>query len=279
MRLTKEEEEGFLVLAEKCENAAEECALSLFGRFLSNKSYNLRAIREEGLHASNARFDHIHLWVQLWGLPFDLISKPMVQEIGDRIGTCVKIDERLWSSDQAHFMRIRMELEIQKPLRRRGMVISPKVEEFQYGDWLRASRGNRGMGSRRNPPRSEKEGGGSGVTSQKSAGEDLHGASVKESINGENIEGHSFRDNVSNIAGLEGRLFSKFKTQTEGEEIMDDVPDKDASSTIPLSDSNRKIFGATCMGLERNVYEDNNTPVEFKQGGTKPKTKATWKRL
>ena len=135
------------------------------------------------------------------------------------------------------------------------------------------------MGSRRNPPRSEKEGGGSGVTSQTSAGEDFHGASVKESINGENIEGRSFRDNVSNIAGLEGRLFSKFKTQMEGEEITDDVPDKDASSTIPLSDSNRKIFGATCMGLERNVYEDNNTLVDFKRGGTKPKTKATWKRL
>ena len=46
MRLIKEEEEGFLVLAEKCENAAEECALSLFGRFLSNKSYNRCAIRE-----------------------------------------------------------------------------------------------------------------------------------------------------------------------------------------------------------------------------------------
>ena len=50
----------------------------------------------------------------------------MVQEIGDRMGICVKIDERPWSSDQARFMRIRMELEIQKPLRRGGMVISPE---------------------------------------------------------------------------------------------------------------------------------------------------------
>ena len=55
---------------------------------------------------------------------------------------------------------------------------------------------------------------------------------------------------------------------------MADVPDKDTSSTIPPSDSKSKIFGDTCMGLERNVYEDNNTPVDFKRGGTKPKTKA-----
>ena len=58
---------------------------------------------------------------------------------------------------------------------------------------------------------------------------------------------------------------------------MADVPDKDTSSTIPPSDSKSKIFGDTCMGLERNVYEDNNTPVDFKREGTKPKTKAMWK--
>ena len=51
MRLTKEEEEGFLVSAEKRENAAKECALSLFRRFLSNKAYNRRAIREVMLRA------------------------------------------------------------------------------------------------------------------------------------------------------------------------------------------------------------------------------------
>ena len=51
MRLTKEEGEGFLVSAEKRENAAKECALSLFRRFLSNKAYNRRAIREVMLRA------------------------------------------------------------------------------------------------------------------------------------------------------------------------------------------------------------------------------------
>ena len=40
MRLTRDEEDGFLILEEKRETAAEDCALSLFGRFLSAKSYN-----------------------------------------------------------------------------------------------------------------------------------------------------------------------------------------------------------------------------------------------
>ena len=42
------------------------------------------------------------------------------------MGTFVKIDKRPWSSNQARFMQIRVELEIQKPLRRGGMVISPE---------------------------------------------------------------------------------------------------------------------------------------------------------
>jgi hypothetical protein len=46
MRLIKEEEGGFLISAEKSETAAEECVLSLFGRFLSSNSYNRQAIRE-----------------------------------------------------------------------------------------------------------------------------------------------------------------------------------------------------------------------------------------
>jgi hypothetical protein len=268
------------------------------------------------MHAFNAKFDHIHLWVQLWGLPFDLMSKHVVQEIGDRMGACVKIDERPWSSDQARFMRIRVELEIQKPLRQGGMVIIPKanqtwvhyrykrlpvfcftwgvlgheakacrsslgsVGEFQYGDWLRANGRIQGTGLRLNLPCSSKKGGGGqGESSQTSAREDLNGASVKESINDGGIRGHSFRDNVSNIASTERRLFSKSKFQTGGKEVTVDVPGKEVSPTIPLSDSNHKIFGDTYMGLEMTVYEDISTHVHFKQGGTKPKIKATWKRL
>jgi hypothetical protein len=110
-------------------------------------------------------------------------------------------------------------------------------------------------------------------------GEDLNGASVKESINDGGIGGHSFRDNVSNIASTERRLFSNPNFKLVERKLRLTCHSKEVSPTIPLSDSNHKIFGDTYMGLEMTVYEDISTHVHFKQGGTKPKIKATWKRL
>jgi hypothetical protein len=60
MRLIKEEEGGFLISAEKRETAAEECVLSLFGRFLSSNSYNRQAIREVMQRAWRMGMDLLH---------------------------------------------------------------------------------------------------------------------------------------------------------------------------------------------------------------------------
>ena len=46
MILTKEKEDGIIISADKRESAAEDCALSLFGRFLTMRSFNQRAVRE-----------------------------------------------------------------------------------------------------------------------------------------------------------------------------------------------------------------------------------------
>ncbi len=67
--------------------------------------------------------------MQLWGIPFDLMSKTVGMAIGNKMGSCIKIGERPWSSEQARFMRVQVALEVAVPLRRGGMIISPEGEK------------------------------------------------------------------------------------------------------------------------------------------------------
>uniref|UniRef100_A0A2N9GX16 Reverse transcriptase domain-containing protein n=1 Tax=Fagus sylvatica TaxID=28930 RepID=A0A2N9GX16_FAGSY len=77
------------------------------------------------------------MWVQLWGIPFDLMSKAVGMEIGNNMGTCIRVDDRLWSTDQAHFMRIRVALMVEVPLRRGGMIVSPEGERTWVHYWYK----------------------------------------------------------------------------------------------------------------------------------------------
>ena len=42
---------------------------------------------EKGMTAINVIFPKIQLWVQIWGLPFDLMNEEAGREIGGRTGT------------------------------------------------------------------------------------------------------------------------------------------------------------------------------------------------
>lgn len=109
------------------------------------------------------------------------MSEETGKYIGCKIGNYTEIDKRAWQSDQAKFMRIRVELQINKPLRRGGYITSldgeriwitfkyerlpticficgrighdnkhcvatsdMQTKEHQYGDWIRANGSYRG---------------------------------------------------------------------------------------------------------------------------------------
>ncbi|GMY20225.1 hypothetical protein FCV25MIE_15467 [Fagus crenata] len=90
---------------------------------------------KEGLNVANIRFTHSQMWVQLWGIPFDLMSKAVGMEIGNNMGTCIRVDDRLWSTDQARFMHIRVALMVEVPLRRGGMIVSLEGERTWVHYW------------------------------------------------------------------------------------------------------------------------------------------------
>nr|POE62312.1 uncharacterized protein CFP56_72888 [Quercus suber] len=60
------------------------------------------------------------------------MSQDVGEEIGSKLGKFIEVDRRSWHSDQAKFMRVRVELEIDKPLRRGAYIASSEGERL----WL-----------------------------------------------------------------------------------------------------------------------------------------------
>ena len=143
---------------------------------------------KKGLTSTNISFTHSPFWVQIWGLPFEHMSLDVGKEIDSKLGTFMEVDRHSWQSDQAKFMRVHMELEIDKPLRRGAYIVSSEEERLwltfkyerlptvcficgklghdkkycpaikdwqtachQYGDWLRAGWNTKTAAKEKNP--------------------------------------------------------------------------------------------------------------------------------
>ena len=87
---------------------------------------------KKGLTSTNISFTHSPFWFQIWGFYFEHMSQEVGEEIGSKLGRFIEVDRRLWQSDQAKFMRVRVNLEIDKPLRRGAYITSSDGERL----WL-----------------------------------------------------------------------------------------------------------------------------------------------
>ena len=72
---------------------------------------------ERGMTATSVNFISMPMWVQIWSLPFDLLLEEVGKEIGSGLGEVLGVDLKAFSSDQARFIRVRVELSLDKPLR------------------------------------------------------------------------------------------------------------------------------------------------------------------
>ncbi|KAK7860853.1 receptor-like protein eix2, partial [Quercus suber] len=57
---------------------------------------------KKGLTAANMVFTYSPFWIQLWGLPFELMSEEVGQDIGRSLGRLIEVDRRACLSDQAN---------------------------------------------------------------------------------------------------------------------------------------------------------------------------------
>lgn len=71
--------------------------------------------------------------MQIWGLPFDLINEEAAWDIGKGLGQVIEVDSKIFTSEQARFIRIRVEIPLDKPIRRGGWVASPEGERVRVG--------------------------------------------------------------------------------------------------------------------------------------------------
>ena len=65
---------------------------------------------EMGMTVKSVTFLSLPLLVQVWGLPFDLVSKEASRETGNGLGRVVKVNTKAFTFDQAHFIRVRAEI-------------------------------------------------------------------------------------------------------------------------------------------------------------------------
>ena len=136
----------------------------------------------KGLSVDNISFTHSPFWIQIWGLPFESMIEEVGKELDNKLGKYIEFDRRSWSEEQAKFMQIRVDVPIDKPLRRGGNIVNPEGEKYwvtfkyerlpnfcficgvlghdekhcseyqgksecqrQYGEWIRANSGFRGV--------------------------------------------------------------------------------------------------------------------------------------
>lgn len=89
-----------------------------------------------GMTAFSVTFHHVPFWVQVWGLPFDLITEQMGWDIGRAIRRVLDVDSKAIASDQARFLRVHVKLPLDKPIWRGALVLSPEGDKvmvvFQY---------------------------------------------------------------------------------------------------------------------------------------------------
>lgn len=72
------------------------------------------------------RFRSLPMWVQVWGMLFDLINEEVRLDIGRGIRSVVEVDRKALALNQASFLRIQVEILLEKPLRRGGQVVNPE---------------------------------------------------------------------------------------------------------------------------------------------------------
>nr|POF20261.1 pentatricopeptide repeat-containing protein, mitochondrial [Quercus suber] len=94
------------------------------------KSISLRGKWRRGLMASNIVFTHSPFWVQVWGLPFEMMDKEVGKELRNSLGKFIESDKRIGQAEQAKFMRIRVDLPLEKPLRFGGKITNTEGGKF-----------------------------------------------------------------------------------------------------------------------------------------------------
>ena len=77
-----------------------------------------------GMNSKNVVLEHASMWIQIWGVPFDIMALKVAMEIGNKMGVVEDVERRRRSEEQNLFLRVKVALPISKPIRRGGFLMS-----------------------------------------------------------------------------------------------------------------------------------------------------------
>ncbi|KAK5844875.1 uncharacterized protein At4g02000-like [Gossypium arboreum] len=74
--------------------------------------------------------NNANFWVQIPDLPSGLYSENIARQFGDFIGSFIKYDTKAITASLRNIMRIRVQVDVRKPLKRRKRLLVAKSKEF-----------------------------------------------------------------------------------------------------------------------------------------------------
>ena len=67
--------------------------------------------------ARSVTFSDVPIWTQVWGLPIGLINEEARLDTRKGLRQEVEVDKKTFLSDQARFIRVRIAISLDKPIR------------------------------------------------------------------------------------------------------------------------------------------------------------------
>ena len=75
------------------------------------------------MSSKNVVLEHASMWIQIWGVPFDMMASKVAMEIGNKMGVVEDVEQWRLSEEQYLFLRVKVALPISKPIRRGGFLM------------------------------------------------------------------------------------------------------------------------------------------------------------
>ena len=83
----------------------------------------------KGTGIRHESFLHVDVWVHIIDLPCGFLAERVVRDIRNFIGAFVEVDPRNFDGEWKEYARVRVSLDVRKPLKRRMKIKKPG------GDW------------------------------------------------------------------------------------------------------------------------------------------------
>ena len=83
--------------------------------------------------ARTVTFNSLPIWIQEWGLPFKLINKEIGWDIEKGLGQVIEVNSKVFKSDQALFIKVHVELPLDKPICQGALVANLEGDRVCIG--------------------------------------------------------------------------------------------------------------------------------------------------